>query len=144
MWTPRATARAFAAAKSSARTAPFPLGERQLLVQLAGRVGLRRVDAVDGQHEAARLVDLLQGLDAADERAGEPVDAVDDDAAERARLDVSDQPLELRPLHRAAGLVEIPDDLDDLQPAGLAVGADRVLLRVRWTGTSRRCGLRRG
>ena len=38
-----------------------------------------------------------------EQRAGQPIDLVDDDAIDDARLDVAQQPLQSRPLHVAAG-----------------------------------------
>src|SRR6202043_1380455 len=51
----------------------------------------------------AAAVEDLDELGKIGERAGQPVDLIDDDHIDLACLDIGDQPFQGRPLHRAAG-----------------------------------------
>ena len=79
----------------------------------------------------------LEDLDDAGEiaeRARQPVDLVDDDHVDAAALDVAQQPLQPRALHRAAGEAAVVVAVADKDPAfvllALDVGERRLALGV--------------
>ena len=53
--------------------------------------------------DAPLRIEDLDDLGKIGERAGQPVDLVDDDGIDPPRRDVGEQPLQSRPIHRRAG-----------------------------------------
>ena len=69
-------------------------------------------------------VEHLDQLGEVHERAGEPVDLVDDDDVDPARLDVGEQPLQGRALQRAAGEAAVVVAVGNQHPAFLPLAGD--------------------
>ena len=81
------------------------------------------------------LVEDLDDPGEVDERAGQPVDLVDDDHVDAAALDIAQQPLQRRPFHRAAGEAAVVVAIGDEHPA-------LVLLALRRRPAPPRAGRR--
>ena len=79
-------------------------------------------------------VEQFDQLGEVGERARQPVDLVDDDHVDPVSANVVEQPLERRPLHRAAGIaavvVKSPDQLPAFMGLALDVGLRRFSLIV--------------
>ena len=80
------------------------------------------------------LVEHLDQLGEVGERAGQPIDLIDDDHVDPSRLHVNEQLLERRPIHRPAGeaavVVTIPNQSPALVRLALDVGLARLPLSV--------------
>ena len=93
------------------------------------------VERLGDRHErGARLVERLDQLGEVEQRAGQPVDLVDDDDVDPAGGDIGQQPLQGRALERAARQAAIVIDVGQRGPAfaGLAqdVGGTRLALGI--------------
>ena len=69
-------------------------------------------------------VEHVDDLGEVGQRAGQPVDLVDDHDLHFAGLDVGEQPLERRPLHRAAGEAAVVVEVAHGDPAGVLLARD--------------------
>ena len=78
------------------------------------------------------LVEHLDQFGEVGERAGQPIDLIDDDHVDPPRLHIGEQPLQGWPNHRAAGIaavvVTIPNQSPALVPLALDVGLARLPL----------------
>ena len=79
-------------------------------------------------------IECLDQLGEVGERAGQPIDLVDDDHVDPSRLHIDEQLLERRPIQRAAGeaavVVTIPNQSPALMRLALDVGLARLPLGV--------------
>ena len=79
-------------------------------------------------------VECLDQLGEVGERAGQPINLIDDDHVDPSRLHVNEQLLQRRPIHRPAGeaavVVVIPDQSPALVRLALDVGLTRLPLGV--------------
>ena len=71
-------------------------------------------------------IECLDQLGEVGERAGQPIDLIDDDHVDPSRLHVGEQLLQRRPIHRPAGeaavVIVIPDQPPALMRLALDVG----------------------
>ena len=104
-----------------------------------GRGVERLGDRDEGDAGAVEHLDQLREVH---QRARQPVDLVDHDDVDQPLLDVGEQPLQRRPLQRAAGEAAVVVGLADQRPAlgalagdvglaGLALGVQRVELLLQ-------------
>ena len=79
-------------------------------------------------------LERLDQLGEVGERAGQPIDLIDDDHVDPSRLHIDEQLLQSRPIHRAAGeaavVVTIPNQSPALVRLALDVGLARLPLGV--------------
>jgi hypothetical protein len=75
----------------------------------------------------APRVEDLDDLGKIGERAGQPVDLVDDNGIDPTRCDVGEQPLQSRPTHRRAGEPTIVIPRAQAHPAFVHLAADKGL-----------------
>ena len=75
-------------------------------------------------------VEQFDQLGEVGERARQPVDLVDDDHVDPVSANVVEQPLERRPLHRAAGIAAIVVTSPDQFPAFMGLALDVGLRRL--------------
>jgi hypothetical protein len=76
--------------------------------------------------DAPRIEDL-DDLGKIGERAGQPVDLVDDHGVDPPRRDVGEQPLQRRPTHRCAGEPAVIIPRAQAHPAFVALAGDKGL-----------------
>ena len=69
-------------------------------------------------------IEDLDDLGEIGERPGQPVDLVDDDDVDPPRLDVGEQPLQRRPLHRGAGEPAVVVSRAQAHPALVPLAGD--------------------
>jgi hypothetical protein len=98
-------------------------------IDARGIEGLR-----DADERHALAVEHLHQLGEVHERAGEPVDLVDDHDIDPAVLDVGEKPLQTRPLQRAAGpaaiVISVGDQCPAFRPLALDAGLARLTLGI--------------
>jgi hypothetical protein len=88
----------------------------------------RRVELLRDRNKgrASRIEDL-DDLGKISQRAGEPVDLVDNDRIDPTRRDVREQPLQRRPVHRRAGKPAVVITCAHANPALVALAGDEGL-----------------
>ena len=88
----------------------------------------RRVELLRDRHErGARRIEDLDDLGEIGERAGQPVDFVDDDRVDPPRGDIGKQPLQSGPIQRRAGEPAIVISRAQAHPAFVALAGDKGL-----------------
>ena len=84
-------------------------------------------------------IQCLDQLGEVGERAGQPIDLIDDNHVDPSRLDVDEQLLQRRPIHRPAGeaavVVTIPNQSPALVRLALDVGLARLSLGIEGVKT---------
>src|ERR1700733_3438847 len=118
-----------------ARDLPLELGEGQQHIERQPSHARRGVERLGHRDEGDAMgIERLDQLGEVGERAGQPIDLIDDDHVDPSRLHVDEQLLERWPLHRPAGeaavVVTIPNQPPALMRLALDVGLARLPLGV--------------
>ena len=109
------------------------LGEAEQDVERQPAHRRRRVELLgDGDERDAVPLEDLDDPGEVDQRAGQPVDLVDDHDVDRAAFDVAQQPLQGRALHGAAGEAAVVVAVGHEQPALVLLALDVGLAASRW------------
>jgi len=88
----------------------------------------RRIELLRHRNEgAAPLIEDLDDLGKIGERAGQPVDLVDDNRIDPTRRNVGEQPLQSRPIHRGAGEPAVVISRAQAHPAFVPLAGDEGL-----------------
>ena len=104
------------------------LRKRQKYIEGQAPHRRRRIELLRHRNEGgAPLIEDLDDLGKIGERAGQPVDLVDDDGVDPTRGDVGEQPLQSRPVHRCAGEPAIVISRAQAHPALVPLAVDEGL-----------------
>src|SRR5216684_7290686 len=104
---------------------PLELGERQQDIERQPPHRGRGIELLGDRDEGhAMTIEQLHELSEVGQRAGQPIDLIDDNDVNLPGPDVSQQPLQRRPLGRAPGITAVIVSRPDQGPAGMRLTAD--------------------
>ena len=108
-----------------ARDLPLELGEGQQHVEGQPSHAGRGVERLGHRDEGdVGLSNSLDQLGEVGERAGQPIDLIDDDHVDPSRLHIGEQLLKRRPIHRPAGIAAVVVAIPDQSPALMRLALD--------------------